>query len=74
MVTDIARDKDKPLLAADNLPYTTLLYADGPGGIKKIPRRNLTGVDTGMLLKTVKLICNSFKHLLPSRIFTIIWR
>lgn len=56
------------------MPYTTLLYADGPGGIKKFPRRNLTGVDTGMLLESIKLIRHSFKHLLLSRISTIFWR
>lgn len=31
--------------ASDGLPYTTLLYADGPG--YKSPRPDITNVDTG---------------------------
>ena len=37
---------NKPNLADDGKPYTTLGYANGPGGING-SRENLTGVDTG---------------------------
>ena len=31
----------------DGLPYTTLSYANGPGGRLNESRQNMTGVDTG---------------------------
>ena len=36
----------KAVLADDDLPYTTLTYANGPGAVEN-PRQNLTGVPTG---------------------------
>ncbi|KAJ8320734.1 hypothetical protein KUTeg_002321 [Tegillarca granosa] len=33
-------------MAADGKPFTTLLYANGPGGINGADRENLTGVNT----------------------------
>ena len=38
--------ENKPNLGDDHKPYTTLGYANGPGGING-SRENLTGVDTG---------------------------
>lgn len=43
----IADDFGTPELANDGKPYTTLLYANGPGGINSGVRENLTDVDTG---------------------------
>ena len=36
--------------ASDGQPYTTLLYADGPG--YRSPRPDLTHTDTGVLIHT----------------------
>lgn len=37
----------------DSMPYTTLLYANGPGYNRNFPtgRENLTGADTGKILE-----------------------
>jgi alkaline phosphatase len=47
-ILGIAMEDGEPLLGADNKPYTTLGYANGPGAIPG-ERADLTGVDTTVL-------------------------
>ena len=42
---DPTTDSYVPIIAQDGKPYTTLSYANGPGGVNG-PRADLTGVDT----------------------------
>ncbi|CAC5418014.1 E3.1.3.1 [Mytilus coruscus] len=41
----LVKNDGKVSMAGDNLPYTTLAYANGPGAVKN-PRMNLTGEHT----------------------------
>ncbi|XP_052081245.1 alkaline phosphatase-like [Mytilus californianus] len=44
-VLGLVKTNGKVAMAGDNLPYTTLAYANGPGAVQS-PRRNLTGEHT----------------------------
>lgn len=44
----LAAKNGKPKIAQDGYPYTTLMYANGPGAPVYGERNNLTGVKTGM--------------------------
>ncbi|XP_063410420.1 alkaline phosphatase-like [Mytilus trossulus] len=45
-ILGLVKNDGKVSLAKDNLPYTTIAYANGPGAIERRPRRNLTGAHT----------------------------